>query len=80
MLTCLAVMLDKGSNGPAPGVALVAGPLGGIGCGVLLGRRLGQTSGMQVVLAIVFAVVCMVVNVTIATFGCLATGHQLNFR
>ena len=80
VLTCLAVLIDKGSNSPAPGVSIIGGALGGIGCGVLLGRRFGRNTGLKVLLGVIFAAVCVVVSITIATFGCLASGYQLNFH
>lgn len=80
LLTCLAVLIDKSSNGPAPGVSIIGGALGGIGCGILLGRRLGRTTGLKILLGLIFAVGCGIAAVTLATFGCLASGYKLDLR
>ena len=71
-LTCLAVLMDKSSDGPAPLVIMIGGALGGIGCGVILGRRLGRNLGLKVVIGLIFGVVCSVASITIAFAGCAA--------
>lgn len=80
LLTCLSVFFDKSSNGPAPGVAIIGGAFGGIGCGIILGRRLGRTPGLKILFGVLFAAVCGVVSIALAMFGCLATGYNLNFH
>ena len=80
VLTCLSVLIDKSSNGPAPGVALIAGALGGIGAGILLGRYIGRTDATKILLSVVFSAVCAVASITLSTFGCLASGYNLNFH
>lgn len=80
VLTCLAVLIDHRSNGPAPGVSLIAGALGGIAAGILLGRFVGRTAAGKVVLSLVFAAVCAVACIGMATVGCLATGYNLNLH
>lgn len=80
LLTCLTVLIDKSSNSPAPGVAIIGGALGGIGAGVVLGRRLGRSTGLKILFGLIFAAVGGVASITIATVGCLATGYQLNFH
>ena len=79
-LTCLAVLLDQSSNSPAPGVSIFGGALGGVGCGVLLGRRFGRTTGLKILLGVIFAVVCGIASIAIATVGCMASGYQLNLH
>jgi len=79
VLTSVAAFADHNSDA-APAFALIGGALGGIGCGVLLGRRLGQSLSRRVVLGLVFSALCTVACITISTFGCLAGGYQLDLR
>ena len=78
VLTSLSILLDKSSNGPAPAVGLIAGAIGGIACGVLLGCHMGQTTATKVILSFVFTAICGVACITIATFGCISSGYSLN--
>ena len=80
LITCLAAVADKSSRGPAPAVALIGAALGGIGCGILLGRRFGHTPATKIFLGVLFAAVGGVAALTAATFGCLASGYNLNFH
>ena len=52
--------------------------LGGISCGIILGRRLGRTTGLKILFGVIFAAVCGAVSIALATFGCLASGYNLN--
>lgn len=79
-LTALTSILDRSSSSPAPVVAMVGGLVGGVGSGILLGLRFGKTNGLKVVLSVVLGAVCVVASVTMAMFGCLAAGYQLNFH
>lgn len=80
ILTCLAVLIDDRSDGPAPIIGIMGGALGGIGCGIILGRRLGRTSGLKILFGVILAGVCSVVSIALATFGCLASGYNLNIH
>jgi hypothetical protein len=80
ILTSLVALADRSSKGPAPAVAVIAGLLGGIGCGIILGRRLGRTAGLQIVFGLILAGAGAVASITIATIGCLASGYHLDFR
>lgn len=80
VLTCLSVLINPSSNGPAPGVSIIGGALGGIGGGILLVRRFDRTIGLKILLGVILAAVCAVASITIATFGCLASGYRLNFH
>ena len=80
VLTCLTVLMDPSSNSPAPGVSILGGALGGIGCGILCSRRFDRTTGMKVLLGVILAIVCGLASITLATVGCLASGYQLNFH
>jgi hypothetical protein len=73
--TSLAAVADHKSEA-APGLALIGGVLCGIGCGILLGRRLGRSTAARVILSLVFSAICAVACITIAMFGCLASGYQ----
>jgi len=80
ILTSLAALADRSSRGPAPGIAVLGGLVGGIGFGILLGRRLGRTPGWRIVLGLILAATGVVACITIATIGCLASGYHLDFR
>lgn len=75
VLTSLAAFANHRSDA-APAFALIGGVLGGIGCGILLGRRLGRSQTARVILSLVFSAMCAVACITIAMFGCLASGYQ----
>lgn len=79
-LTALTALLDSSSNSPAPAVALLGSLVGGLGIGVILGRRWGRNAAGQILVGLLLAVVGAVVCLTIATFGCLASGYQLNMH
>ena len=80
ILTCLSVLLDKTSNGPAPAVGMITGAIGGVACGIVLGCYVGRSAGAKVILSFLFATVCGIASISIAAFGCLATGYSLNFH
>lgn len=80
LLTCLAVLIDDRANGPGPVIGIMGGALGGIGCGIILGRRLGRTTGLKILVGVILAGVCSVVSIALATFGCLASGYNLNIH
>lgn len=80
VLTCISVLVDRSSTGPAPAVGFIGGALGGIASGIFLGVWVGRTVAARVVWSFVFAVVCGVVSITLAMFGCLASGYSLNLH
>jgi hypothetical protein len=80
LLTCLTVLIESSSNGPAAPVGLIAGGLGGMASGIVLGIWTGRSMALRAVLAIAFAAVCGVVSISLAMFGCLASGFNLNLH
>jgi len=78
-LTSLAAFTDNKSEA-APAFALIGGAVAGVGCGILLGRRLGRGTAARVMLSLVFSAICAIACITIAMFGCLASGYQLDMR
>ena len=80
LVTCLAALLDKKSGDVTPTIALIGAALGGIGSGILLGRRYGYTPASQILLGLVFTLVCGVAALTMAGFGCAVGGYRVNFH
>ena len=68
-------------NKDAPVVwAFVGSGLGGIVCGVLLGRRFGKTTVAQVLLGILFTFIFAFVCFVMSFFGCMAGGFKVDMR
>jgi hypothetical protein len=80
VLTCVAVLLGGTRSDLAPAFGFIGGALGGLASGIVLGIWLGRSAAMRVVLSLVFVAVCGVVSISLAMFGCLASGYQLNFH
>ena len=79
VLTSLAALADMHRDA-APSVAVIGGVLGGMGCGILLGRRIGRNSARRVIMGLALGGLCAVASITLAMFGCLAGGYQLDMR
>jgi hypothetical protein len=78
-LTILVAFLDN-KGGAAPAIATLGGGVGGIVCGVMLGRRFGSTPQSKIGLSVLFALVMAVVVISMSCCGCLASGFKLDFR
>jgi hypothetical protein len=77
ILTLLSALLFRDRNNSAPcGIALLGGGAGGVGCGVLLGRRLGSTPPRQIAPGLLFAPIMVVVCITLCLAGCSAGGFK----
>jgi hypothetical protein len=79
VLTSLAALADLHRDA-APSVAVIGGVLGGIGCGILLGRRIGTNVASRVIVALTLGGLCAVASITLAMFGCLLGGYELDLR
>ena len=79
VLTTLVALADMHRDA-APSAAVIAGVFGGMGCGILLGRRIGRNAAAQVMVGLALGGVCAIAAITLAMFGCLAGGYQLDFR
>ena len=80
LLTSLTVLIFSNKGEAASMVGLFGGGISGIICGVMLGRRFGKTHGLRIVLGVVFALIMVVVCVAMNSFGCLASGYNLNLH
>jgi hypothetical protein len=80
LLTIITVRLNSGQGDSSATVAFWGAVVSGIGCGMMLARRLGETTGARIMLAILLiplmGVVCLIMN----CFGCLASGATLNIH
>lgn len=80
LLTVLAAMGSARNSGLPVATGLLAGGLGGIISGAMLGWRVGSTTPIRVALGIVFAGVLSVVCIGMSCFGCMAGGFKMDFR
>lgn len=80
ILTSITVAFDHSSSGPAPAVGLIAGGIGGIASGVLLGCNFGRTIAAKVIFSVMLVAVCGVASITIATVGCLMAGFTMSLH
>ncbi len=80
VLTILAVFLGAKNGNAAPAITFFGGGTAGIVCGVMLGRQLGKTGPTRVILGVLFVFIMVVVCIGMSSFGCMASGFQLNFH
>jgi hypothetical protein len=80
LLTVLAVLFGAKNGNAAPAITFFSGGAAGIVCGVMLGRQLGKTRPTRVILCVLFAFIMTVVCIGMSSFGCMASGFQLNLH
>ena len=66
------------NEGISPIVVLVAGPIGGVICGVLLAFQ-SRNLLARIILSIVWSAIMIIVCVVLGFFGCGIGGYQMRF-
>jgi hypothetical protein len=79
ILSMLSAMLADHSDAPVF-VGLLGSVLGGLICGMVLGRHVGKTSAGRVGLSFLFVILFVVVSFFMNFFGCAMGGFNMNIH
>lgn len=78
VLTFLSALARLGDA--AIPIALLGSGMGGLACGVLLGRRVGGSTSTRVAFGILFTLIFAIVCFVLSFMGCMAGGFKVNMH